>query len=174
MQQAMEEKFLIIEGVDYKKAKQGDEFELAKIAFIVLIHGSSFEVAQINDSFESLEESHYNLMTNSFYSLVERNKLKFPPKSVEIYKEFLSMPNLTRCSISKDTRRSASVDYSFRARNKRKLDELELFNEKKKLEREINNKDACIYDLQCEVEESKQMADEFRQKYESCKRKFML
>ena len=189
-----ETKFYITEGIDYERAMQGDEFELAKIAYIILTHGTSFEVKEINESFEKLEKSQCDII-ESFYYLTNRNNLKFPPKSVKPYEEFLCMQNSARRSISKEfknaspgsahssnTPRSASVNYllspmqkaclfSPRDQNKKKMDEFEFFNQKKKLEKEIQNRDMSIYDLQYEIKEKEQQINEYRQKYEDCKRK---
>ena len=191
-----ETKFYITEGIEYEKAMQGDEFELAKIAYIILTHGSSFEVKEINESFEKLEKPQCDII-ESFYCLMNRDNLKFPPKSIKLYEEFLCMANSTRRSISKEFKNaspgsahssntprsaSASVNYllspmqkaclfSPRDKNKKKMDEFEFFNEKKKLEKEIQNKDMSIYDLQYEIKEKEQQIKEYRQKYEDCKRK---
>ena len=192
----METKFSIAEGIDYERAVQGDEFELAKIAYIILAHGSSYEVREINESFEKLEKPQCDIM-DSFYWLIDQHKLKFPPKSIKLYEEFLCMPSSTRRSISKEfknaspgsahsshTPRSASANVSYllspmqkaclfspRDKSKKKMDDFEFFNEKKKLEKEIQNKDMSIYDLQYEIKEKEQQIGEYRQKYEDCKRK---
>jgi len=80
-------------------AKSANDFELAKIAMIILIHG-----VNVHDEFveaaEKLDESLYRIIT-AFYNLFSRDGLKIPPKESRIYDEFLSSKFIFGSSISK-------------------------------------------------------------------------
>lgn len=96
----------IEEGISYEAAKNSNEFELAKIAMIILIHGvnehNEFAVAA-----DKLDENHHSMTTN-FYNLCSR-EIKIPPKEVRIYDEFLNSTSNSRRSISK-----GSIDAKYR------------------------------------------------------------
>jgi len=76
-----------------------NEFELAKIAMIVLIHGVN-EHEEFIAAANKLYENHYS-MINTFYDLCSRDCIQSPPKEVRIYDEFLSLTSKSLLSISK-------------------------------------------------------------------------
>lgn len=92
--------FQILNGIHYELAKNGNDFELAKIALIILINGASRDLKEFIDSSDKLDESCYSTL-QSFYSLCEVQKLNIPPKIIKIYDEFIISNNNTRRSISK-------------------------------------------------------------------------
>jgi len=89
----------IEEGISYEAAKNSNEFELAKIAMIILIHGVN-EHEEFVAAADKLDENHYSMIT-TFYNLCSRDKIKIPPKEVRIYDEFLNSTSNSRRSISK-------------------------------------------------------------------------
>ena len=192
--------FLIEEGFDLNQAMLGDEIELAKISLIILSYGVSMENKEINESFEKLDKIHYETM-ELFYSITESLKSSFPPTTINVYERFLFMPNKTtsnkRVSIVEKKYASSSSKFSPespspktstadayllspmakanlnspRDKHLRKKVEEEFFLEKKRLEKEITNKDNLIYDLQFEIHDKKTKIDEIEIKLVEYERK---
>ncbi len=191
--------FNISSGFNFSQAIQGDELELAKIVLIILANGVSLENREINESFEKLEKIHYETM-EAFYSITESHKSKFPPIDVKIYEEFLFLPSkyFGERSISSTPSKkqphfvtstphqkscgAAGASYllspmqkvslhSPREKHMRKKMEEEFFNERKKMEKEIRNRENLIYDLKHEVNEKNTQMEEIKSQIENFKRK---
>lgn len=90
----------IKEGIDYNAAKQADEFELAKIAFILIIYGVQNEIKDIFDACESLDTNQYSLI-DIFYNLLQRDKHRSLPTEVKLYEEFLCLTTKNQKSLGK-------------------------------------------------------------------------
>ena len=196
-------KFLIKSGLNVSLAQEGNEIELSKLALIILSNGVALETKEIIDAFEALGKGDYELF-QEFYALVEQQKLKFPPSSIDSYENYLFMKfDRDRKSLANggaERNHNSMLSDSFQtdspARklmsseqyllspmskaslsspreknfNRKKIEEA-YFNEKKRLEKEISNKDNLIYELNAEISEQRAEMEEIKKKMEESERK---
>jgi hypothetical protein len=196
-------KFLIKSGFDVSLAEEGNEIELSKMTLIILSNGAGLEIKEVIDAFEALGKADYELF-QEFYALVEQQKLKFPPNSIESYETFLFMKfDRDRKSLAKggaECNHNSMLSDSFqtdsparklmsseqyllspmskaslsspreKSFNRKKIEET-YFNEKKRLEKEISNKDNLIYELNAEISEQRAEMEEIKKKMEESERK---
>ena len=187
----IETRFSINEGVNYIAASQGDEFELGKIALIILSNGIALDNKKVIESCENLDLNLYEIITD-FYSILEREKSKFPPTSVALYEERLLIYN-TNKKLSDLNATSSQTEiwdntvnyfpcspcpsYSTYVRDvKRKKIELDEDKDRdqncrvRSLEKELLKKEILIFDLEDEVKEKQEKIEELCKKikdYES-------
>jgi septal ring factor EnvC (AmiA/AmiB activator) len=172
-------------------ASQGDEFELGKIALIILSNGVALENKKIIESCENLDLKLYEIITD-FYSILEREKSKFPPTSVALYEERLLIYNTNRKLMELNGTSSQIESWentvshfscspcpsysTFIRDKKRKNFELDEDKERdqyfkmRSLEKDLLKKEILIFDLEDEVKEKQQKIDELSKKireYES-------
>jgi len=187
----IETRFSINEGINYMNASQGDEFELGKIALIILSNGVALENKKIIESCENLDLKLYEIITD-FYSILEREKSKFPPTSVALYEERLLIYNTNRKLMELNGTSSQIESWentvshfscspcpsysTFIRDKKRKNFELDEDKERdqyfkmRSLEKDLLKKEILIFDLEDEVKEKQQKIDELSKKireYES-------
>ena len=138
-----------------------------------MIHGVVTEQEQFIRAADKLEQSQYALITQ-FYAMCERDKSKIPPTDVKLYEEFLSSTTSGRRSIKGSNVSRNLLDGASNAANfllspmrkasinspKHKVREEELHNEKKQLEKQLQNKDLVIYDQQALLLEKDQKLKE--------------
>jgi hypothetical protein len=79
-------------GINFDSAKNGNEFELAKITCIFLINGIAYDQREICEASELLDTKNYTRI-QILYDILETKKLKFPPNDISYYEEFLCHGN---------------------------------------------------------------------------------
>ena len=169
------EKFHIHVGIDYDKAQHGNEFELAKISLVILSNGIAVENECIIKSCERLNLDLYEIMTN-FYSIVEKNKSKFPPHSIDLYEKLLMDKNMIFCSNPFSTSSSSSLSSAYNCKISSLPHDMYSFNddeaiyssiklssdvlreensflEKRNFENKLHQKDIIICQLENELDE---------------------
>ena len=130
----IETRFFIKKGIDYEKASEGDESELAKIAFIILIKASFKEVEAVHKSFKTIDKFYYEIIM-VFYEIIKEYKRN--PQAIEL----ISIKSIQFCYLSNSA----------------------LKTKMKKFKKKIVDSSTMSVQNQNPV-------DEFRQKYEVCKR----
>ena len=193
--------FNIMGGFNLSQAMSGDEFELAKIVLIILANGVSLENKEINDSFEKLEKSHYETMeafysiTESHKAKFPPIDVKIYEEFLFLPSKYFGERSINSTPIRKHSNFVTSTPHqknssmcgagasyllspmqkislqSPRDKHIRKKMEEEFFNERKKLEKEIRNRENLIYDLKQEINEKNAQMEEIKVQIENFKRK---
>jgi hypothetical protein len=89
-------------------AKRGDEFELAKIADIILFHGAARYLDEITSAFDAIPNKD-NEPLYVFYSICEQFKTKIPPTSVDVFEAHIGMSEDKRKSLSSQSHQAGAA-----------------------------------------------------------------
>lgn len=87
-------------GIRYDLVKNNNELELGKIALVLLMHGVHTKNNVFIEACESLDIELYSLI-DTFYFLLDKNNLFFPPTDMQIYEEFLCLPAISHKTYGK-------------------------------------------------------------------------
>ena len=179
---------------DADSAKRGNEFELAKLAMVILINGTSRYIEAITRAYDNIEGKDFEPI-EQFYTIAELYKSKLPPVDLAIYEAHLSMADDKRKSLSREATHSnsgtprssksvtnspanyllspmqrANLNSPAACRAKRKIEE-DYSSEIKKLERDIKNKEFYIEDLLYQLKEKSEAFEKIADKNKEIQRR---
>lgn len=159
-------------------AREGSEFELAKIALLLLMNCVRLEIVPYAESCDDLASDDYDTVAN-FYALMNQRNMAIHALPMKFYEEFLSMSETKRRSIVRENgtamtsagprtpasaaHKSSAARYLCspmakaslfspnRAKKKQAAEEDLAAAEKQRLERELKNKEFDMFALQDEI-----------------------